>query len=260
MVGMVHFIRKETTQTEQSTSARSLKQELLLKESSAFAGLIGDTGLAEQIATKAANALSQTGIDVRFDLITQGYLPILESQKVIDSIKLFKEISPDKLDASHDVTLFPDMTEEQNMLIRNNKVESVRQSQSGAMIKSTIMGIANAYDNTYSILDYRTFMNAFDDYAKNVGKTKGNGVACGMNIKSWTKAEVRKLIERSWSPDSANETGYGSGQLAIDIGKKKKASTTAENQTSDSQSDNTQSGPQNSSAENNEHEMNWGNQ
>eukprot|EP00486_Rosalina_sp_Unknown_P000866 CAMPEP_0201565602 /NCGR_PEP_ID=MMETSP0190_2-20130828/4844_1 /ASSEMBLY_ACC=CAM_ASM_000263 /TAXON_ID=37353 /ORGANISM="Rosalina sp." /LENGTH=138 /DNA_ID=CAMNT_0047983301 /DNA_START=1419 /DNA_END=1835 /DNA_ORIENTATION=+ len=89
------------------------------------------------------------------------------------------------------------------------------------------MGLTKAYESTYKVLDYRTFQNAFDDYAKNVSKVKGCGVPCGMNVKTWNKLEVRTLIETKWSPDTSNPTGYGSGQLGKQMAKKQRKQSTS---------------------------------
>eukprot|EP01084_Bolivina_argentea_P302752 522617_1 len=229
LVGMVHFIKKEDTESLQSDSASAMKTDLSLKQSSAFGGITGDTGVATQVASKAANTLSQTGIDVKFDLYCEGYLPKLESQKITDAIKEFSAFSPDKFNVAKEKYMYPNMNKEQNYLIADNKQNSLKQSYSGAMIQATIMGLSKAYENTYQVLDYRTFMNAFDDYVKNVSKTKQCGICSGMDVKHWSKLEVRVLIERKWSPDTENVTGYGSTQLKA--GKAAKRSSSSSTQT-----------------------------
>jgi len=238
MVGMVHFIKKEDTLSEQSADVAALRAEFSLKKTLPMFGLIGNaSGISEQFASKAAETLSQSGIDVKFSLFCEGYLPKLESDKVVDAIKEFKGFSPDKMNANKDKNLFPDLTKEQNMLINDNRNQGIKQSHSGSMIQSTIMGLTKAYESTYKVLDYRTFQNAFDDYAKNVSKVKGCGVPCGMNVKTWNKLEVRTLIETKWSPDTSNPTGYGSGQLGKQMSKKQRNQSTSYGDDEDDEED-----------------------
>eukprot|EP01084_Bolivina_argentea_P266020 451089_1 len=154
MIGMVHFIKQE-----QSSAIQTSFSERAQVEMSAILGSItGNTGIAEQVAFKAANAASKTGIDVKFDLVCQGYLPKLESQVVKEAIKQLPEFSPDKTDSNSD-TQSLSTNQSNSQLLNMNRYQGTAQSNSAAMIKATIMGLKQAYSNNYQVLDYNTFMN-----------------------------------------------------------------------------------------------------
>jgi len=81
----------------------------------------------------------------------------------------------------------------QNQLLADNKQNQLKESHSGAMIKATIAGLHEAYVNKAKTLDYNSFMNAFNDYCKNGIRRPGVGVPIGINLKQYTKQEVRAI-------------------------------------------------------------------
>eukprot|EP01084_Bolivina_argentea_P266022 451091_1 len=223
MVGMVHFIKTDSTSSLQSATSASFQETATIEVTAAasLAALTGETSIATQVAKKFALSSSSTGIDVKFDMVCQGYMPKLKSNIVQDSIKEFKNFSPESLNVARDDGLLTSLPSTQK-LAEMNKSHGTAQSNSGAMIKATIMGLEEADANSYKVLDYNTFMNAFDDYAKNAGQIKGAGIPIGMNIKTWTKKQVLnammkqayddldkmedKMNERQKKMDQENET------------------------------------------------------
>jgi len=218
MVGMVHFIKRDSTEQKQTANAAQLASAISAATKGAVtAGQTGDTSIAANAAKKALALQSSSGLDVKFDLICQGYLPKIKDDSVIMSIKEFANFSPDKIDVQSTdgkQHMLGDLSEEQQALINENKKQSTAESHSGAMIKSTIQGMTDAKESSPPhVLDANTFMTAFADYVQNVSSPNSrHGVPCGMEIKSWSKLEVRALCGRKWDPDSVNETGYGSKQ------------------------------------------------
>jgi len=67
------------------------------------------------------------------------------------------------------------------------------------VIQATLMGLQQN-ETTYQVLDYNTFLNAFDDYVKNAATTEGVGIPIGMNLKPYTKREVIAELFKKYYP------------------------------------------------------------
>eukprot|EP01084_Bolivina_argentea_P265738 450554_1 len=67
LIGMVHFIKKEETQSRQESLAVQATARMKVTESCILASITGQTSIASQVASKFAEASSSTGIDVKFD-------------------------------------------------------------------------------------------------------------------------------------------------------------------------------------------------
>ena len=212
MVGMMHFIKSSSTNTEQLTVAADVKTELM-KRVTSLGSVSGNASIPAQYGEKFAEQLSATGIDTIFDMVCEGYFPKLESTVVTDGIKEFKNFSPDTMSVSTDDTMWNDLSRVTNQLLVDNKQTTLKESHSGAMIKATIAGLHEAYVNKAKTLDYNSFMNAFNDYCKNGIRKPGVGVPIGINLKQLTKQEVRAIVARKWDPTTVNKTGFGSEEL-----------------------------------------------
>eukprot|EP01084_Bolivina_argentea_P265742 450561_1 len=205
LIGMVHYIKKDRTDSIQAADSSSYKSHTTdhhLKVTwhgwwifawCTISAVTGNSSAATQAANKFAQSSSSSDIDVKFHLLCYGYQPKLEPNVINDAIKSFKNFSPDKMDAQNDTNLMPNNAST-SQLLSMNRGQGKKESQSGAMIKSTIMGLKDAYSHDYKVLDNTTFMNAFDDYAKNAPKIKGSGIPIGMNIKTWNKEKLIRMI------------------------------------------------------------------
>ena len=190
MVGMVHFIKREDTNTTQRATSVSASMTAEMQMATWLSSLTGSSAIMAQAANKAMSSFSQTGIDVVFNVVVQGYMPTLKSSIVKDSIKEFTAFSPKAVDVTNDATLMSDQGMSNAASMKDAKAIGYSQSVSGSMIKATIQGLHEAYENSYNVLDYNTFMTTFDDYVKNAPKDKNAGIPVGMNVKQWTRGNV----------------------------------------------------------------------
>jgi len=199
MVGMVHFIKKESTSTSQSSSDASFKAMASVQYSCLFASITGDTSISAQMAKKAANSISSGGMDVKFDLICLGYLPTLKANSVQLAVESFKNFDPASFSAENDMAAVANMDSASQSLIASNKSSTQQQSNMSSVIQATLMGLQQN-ETTYQILDYNTFLNAFDDYVKNAATTEGVGIPIGMNLKPYTKRDVITELFKKYFP------------------------------------------------------------
>eukprot|EP01084_Bolivina_argentea_P265741 450560_1 len=203
MIGMVHFIKKESTEATQETDAisdekRKEKQKAArqaqenVSAAASLGGVTGDTSIANKVASKyMSEATSSSGIDVKFDIICQGYFPRIQSTEVTQSISEFVNFAPDKMQTETvDISQNMNSTDLKNI----NKQQGTAESNTAAMIKATILGLNEAYNSNETILDYKTFMTTFDNYTANAPKRPGAGIPLGMNVKTWNKKDVIKLL------------------------------------------------------------------
>jgi len=199
MVGMVHFIKKEKTSSNQSSSESSFELMASVEASCIFGSITGDTAIGAQMAKKAANSLSTGGMDVKFDLICLGYLPTLKANNVKIAIESFKSFDPALFSAETEMSQVGNMDNVSKNLIASNKSSSKQQSNMSTVIQATLMGLQQN-ETTYQVLDYNTFLNAFDDYVKNAATTEGVGIPIGMNLKPYTKREVIAELFKKYYP------------------------------------------------------------
>jgi len=146
MVGLVHFIQTESTVSMQSTSKQSLQAMQSVRSSSFLSGITGDTGLAIEMAQKAASALSSSGFDVRFDLVCLGYLPTIKSNTVQLAIKEFKDFDPAKFSVDNTQENYADLDALSNHLLNKSKDQATKQSNMGSVIRSTLQSLSESQE------------------------------------------------------------------------------------------------------------------
>eukprot|EP01084_Bolivina_argentea_P126377 223779_1 len=198
MIGMVHFIRqKETTQSQRSRTS-DVQMASKVEFSSWLSSITGSTQLSTNSASKIANMLSTDEVDVKFDLQCLGYLPKLHSSNIEMAIQQFANFDPAKWHKETANVISSGLQIPDSAAgLKDNKELTVRQSNMGSVIESSIMALTKAESLVKtSVLDMETFMNAFDDYAAKAPDTDGIGVPVGMNVLSFNKTDVINLFAK----------------------------------------------------------------
>lgn len=184
LVGMVHFSQDENTQSTQNQSTTEYQTQLKFKEDLMFEKFTGDTSFARNTASKLAAMRSSSTLNTHFSLTNLGYIPTLKSQIITQTVQKFKDFDPAKFDAGQ---------------VMPEAAQGAKQSNMASVIKATLMGLQQIQD-TASIMDEKTFMDAFDDYAQAAKTNKGMGMPIGMNVERFNKAKVLEIVGKRYIP------------------------------------------------------------
>jgi len=206
IVGMVHFLKTNQTITSQSASQASANMLASFKASCLFASFTGETSVNTQMASKLASNLSSSGAQIKFDLICMGYIPTIKSTLLKQSVQQFKDFDPGTFSVTNDPNMYPDMDGVQNRVLDQGQNQTTQQSNMGSVIRATVMSLSSLEDNDNQALDVTTFMNAFDDYAKNAPGQKQTGVPIGMNVRMYAKSDVEyELAKKFFDSTNSNQ-------------------------------------------------------
>jgi hypothetical protein len=194
-VGMVHFLKKESTTAEMSaSSANALAQ---VKASALFGAFVADTSVGSTTAKKASNMVSSGQFDVKFNMLVLGYCPPIASNKLENTIKQFANFDPAnfKIDTNDDASN-GDSDTEQGQQTANSLRQAARQSNMKAVISATVEAVEAK--SGMSVLDMETFMNAFNDYCANAPQKDGVGIPIGFNVRSWERHNIAQILWKKY--------------------------------------------------------------
>lgn len=207
LLGMVHFIQQDDTTASQSNSMSSSAVAAQVQVSQWLASATGSTSASQAASRQIANSQSQSNLDVRFDIVSMGYIPTLKSSEITQAIKQFGEFDP----SSMGVNSLPSSTAE-----ASGAAQNAQQSNTGSIIDATIKGLKES-TTTAKILDLDTFMNAFDDYTNAAKTTEFIGVPVGLNVEQFDQMAIMNLLAdkylkggRAGGQKAAGSSGDGS--------------------------------------------------
>eukprot|EP00483_Globobulimina_turgida_P011713 UN11735 len=191
-VGMVHFLKKETTKAKASASSESAVAGM--KFTALMGAIAGDSSVASSAARKASSMASQGEFDVKFNMMVLGYCPPIENSDLQNTVKQFADFDPGKFKI--------DMSDEQESDAGEGKatakgmMQAARQANMKAVISATVESVADK--SGMKVLDFNTFMDAFNDYCTNAPNKDGVGIPIGLNIRSWTKDQICQILWKKY--------------------------------------------------------------
>eukprot|EP01113_Clastostelium_recurvatum_P006474 TRINITY_DN12924_c0_g2_i3.p1 TRINITY_DN12924_c0_g2~~TRINITY_DN12924_c0_g2_i3.p1 ORF type:complete len:529 (+),score=148.88 TRINITY_DN12924_c0_g2_i3:1380-2966(+) len=203
MIGMVHFLQTSSTMSSQETMATTSQALTSIRESMLMYSQTFSAGEATQFAAKMANLISQSGLQCKFDLVCLGYIPTIKSNNVAVAVKQFSNFDPATFQGNQNTTIAAGLDGVQSTLLQEGQSQNSKQSDMNAVINATIMGLAKTDDKDINVLDFNTFMTAFDDYVKNAPSKEGVGVPVGMNVRMYSKRDIIGELAKKYFDSSA---------------------------------------------------------
>jgi len=183
LVGFVHFIRVESTQSSQTMSSSDyMAATASLKVTNFVDTATGGTSFTRDTATTIANMASSSGLDIQFDIVCMGYVPKLGSTDLQSAVSDMLKMDVSDQTASAD----------------GAKGQTQQQSNAQALIDGLVHSL-NSVARTNPVLGVQTFMNAFNDYATAATeKPDGMGAPVGMNVKTYSKIDVLTALSSKY--------------------------------------------------------------
>ena len=203
-VGMVHILRQNSSGATSSQAGNGSAYNFStaagqnmnqMSDAQQQAGRTGSVQAVTSMAKKAAQQASKAGFNVAFDVVCVGFVPQITANQVQLGVQQFKDFNP----AGFKVTNMldsADSTPEQSAAY----VQTVQQSNMQAVISATVDALVEV-DQTQTVLNEQSFMNAFTDYVKRAQDstpTAQIGAPVGLNVKRYSKMDVMSQLARKY--------------------------------------------------------------
>lgn len=213
-VGMVHILRTETTQSNQSMYSAAASMQATMKAGGWFADVEGGFGVSDSFSNDVKNMLSMQQITSHCSVITMGSIPSIKSNNVKIGVKEFSDFDPakmmDKLAALQNATAKESDSVSASAAAARTGGQMVQMQAS--QVKSVMSGLGDIDDGQNKMLDINSLMTAFEDYVDKA--LAGNlGVPLNYYLKSVPKAALAHLWVSKYYPQylaiSEDDSGRG---------------------------------------------------
>lgn len=195
LVGMVHFV--QTNETRQTDLAKELREgshgaagSKGYQNAAGFEEQTADRHKLEQDASRVIKLASAAKYKVHFSLVSVGYIPKMSPSDVQMAVRQMGKFDP----AAFKV---PAIVDEEH----TSSALAAVQDNMKAVVSATIQSVGDVESNKLKVMDMRTFMTAFTDYAE-AAQTADNdrniGAPIGMNVRDFTKLDVLSALANKY--------------------------------------------------------------
>eukprot|EP00672_Neobodo_designis_P015880 CAMPEP_0174834698 /NCGR_PEP_ID=MMETSP1114-20130205/4986_1 /TAXON_ID=312471 /ORGANISM="Neobodo designis, Strain CCAP 1951/1" /LENGTH=515 /DNA_ID=CAMNT_0016068621 /DNA_START=1 /DNA_END=1548 /DNA_ORIENTATION=- len=204
VVGFVHFLKVDRTNTQSSSASTRLSAKAAFDFAKFLDSISGSTSATASVSKKMSSMSSHSVVDVVFDIVSLGYIPKLTPNSQAQTVNsIVKFMDPSQKGADE----------------QGSKGQNQQQSNSKALIDGLLEGV-NKVTQENPVMDIKTFMDAFADYANAAHENpKGVGAPVGLNVKEWTKIDVMAaLADHYFGEGHTDEEQGGDAAASTDGG------------------------------------------
>lgn len=200
-VGMVHVLRTEETDSNQTMIAAAASLQQQASAGSWFAKQSGGFGLEGSFASDIKRLMSLQQISSHCSIVTMGSIPSIRSNSVKIGVKEFADFDGakmmEKLATLHNAT-----ASEQDSVAAS--AEAARTGGKmvafqAAQVKSVMAGLQDVDDGQNKMLDINSLMTAFEDYVDKA-LTGNIGVPINYYLRDITKSALAHLWVAKYFP------------------------------------------------------------
>jgi len=234
-VGMVHILKEEKTKSAQSNAslAKAMRQEmstyLVMSEQA------GSFGPAEQASDGMKRLLSSSGVKNHCNLVTEGIIPNISSNKMLTTVKTLKPTAREVMTQLSAIQGASDGVINGTMDSMASKAKTGAQFMklNSEYIKDTVSALGKHDVENNQILDMNALMSAFTDYVeKAIEGSAGSPVT--MDIREIEKRDIASSYINKYYPNGASGDIDNLGQLGIKSKKRSSGSGSGSGSDSDS--------------------------
>lgn len=198
-VGMVHVLRREFTDSTESMESRARDLSASLEISAAVAAFKGGFGLDKSSASDLKDMLSRLEVTSHVTVLTAGYIPTITANDVALGVAQFARFDPQ--DMMTDLVKLDGFTAaDQTSLSQAAQAARTRGqfvSLKTATIESVLSGLSKIDDGTNRMMDLKSLMTAFEDYADAASGSNADA-PIGLPINYHLKPVTRGQLARMW--------------------------------------------------------------
>jgi len=200
-VGLIHIVQKASTETFTSTDAAA--ESLNVKRQATVLATFTNFGLdiSNEVADRISALGSAANFDLRFDMVTMGYIPTIKSNVLTQVIQQFKTFDPENMSVVKNGYQLNDLPPETRVILNANQEQVDKRKNMASVISATIAAVAKT-DRPFRTLDANTFMIAFDDFVQGIKTQKGVGAPVGLNLKVFSKYDVEYETAKKYFPNN----------------------------------------------------------
>jgi len=200
LVGCVHLIKSEMTNQNQSNTAVLTDSSLVVAGLlSRLAGMSFNYSLSTEFGAKMAEVISSSGLQTQFDLYCLGAIPTIESNQIQQAVRSFGgsggdgSSSSDGFDPAQFSAMSPSQggqsTSSGDSDSSSNQDVVTRQQNAANNITATIQALA-VTSTTQDVLNFTTFLTAFEDFVQKMKTDQYTGIPIGMNFAELDEQQV----------------------------------------------------------------------
>ncbi len=178
-VGMVHILRKESTQSNQSTadSSSSMQLQAGLEGGALISSIQGGFGVDRSTLDEIRRLFSRTEIDSHVTLITAGLIPTISSNEISTSIKAFTNFDPSAM--MGELTALQTETDTSQHNLRTAADAAMMGGQLVSMKKATIKSVMGSVSDIdiqkNKVINVNSMITAFENYITKATEKKSSG-------------------------------------------------------------------------------------
>lgn len=202
-VGMVHILRREKTDSKQSTSDLNNSFQFSAESGGTITAMQGGFGIESSTLNDIRRLLSKAEIDSHVTLITAGMIPAFASNTVAMSVKEFSNFDP--------AAMMKDLCALQNET--NTSHNNLRTAADAALIGGqlvtlkkatikTVMGSVSRIDaEKNKMLNLDSMITAFENYISRITEDKSDGkmkVTGTLPVQYFIKPITRSQLIHMW--------------------------------------------------------------
>jgi len=204
-VGMVHILRKEATDSNQSTSdsTSSAQFQAGLEFGALISSFQGGFGVESSALNDIRRLFSRAEIDSHVTLITAGMIPAISSNEITMTVKEFSNFDPSAM--MKDLCSLQNETNTSHNNLRTAADAALIGGQMVALKKATIktvMGSVNKIDGEKNkVININSMITAFENYISRVSADKTEGkmkVTGSLPVQYFIKPITRSQLVHMW--------------------------------------------------------------
>lgn len=198
-VGMVHVLRRETTESSESMESRAKDISASLQISAAVASFKGGFGLDKSSAEGLKDLLSRLDVTSHVSIITAGYIPTITANDVSLGVAQFARFDPQ--DMMTDLEKLNGFTAADQTSVSQSAQAARTRGQFVALktatIESVLSGLSKIDDGSNRMLDLKSLMTAFEGYADAASGVNADA-PIGLPINYYLKPVTRVQLAQMW--------------------------------------------------------------
>lgn len=197
-VAMVHVLRAEMTQSNQSLQALMDNARTLIESDLVVSGLEGSFGLSPQVSQDIRRLLSTQQVSSHCSIISMGIVPTIAATDVQTAVTQFAKFSPEelmgKLGALHQASSH----EHDTLALRLEEAKTGKKMAAleAAKVSAIMSSLAPLEDSKNKMLDINTVMTALTAYVTQA--TSGGNNVFGVPINYFLTTLSKSQIVQAW--------------------------------------------------------------